>query len=140
MPLQRETLFFWQNLIAKVLWHLKKPDLPKASSQSPRIPLWHLKSHTLPKAPSQSPEFSGAEFGNQNAEFLRRLWHLKYPNFPKAVSQSPRIPLWHLKSPYLTKRPEPKPQNSACVEFGNSVLSSKARTGKLSKNSALQNS
>ena len=38
-----------------VLWHLKSHTLPKAPSQSLRIPLWHLKSHTLPKATSQSP-------------------------------------------------------------------------------------
>ena len=44
VPLQRKTQCLRQNLIAKVLWHLKSPNLPKA--------------------PSQSPEFSGAEFGN----------------------------------------------------------------------------
>ena len=88
-----------------MLWHLKSPDLPKAPSQSPRIPLWHLKSHTLPKAPSQSPRIP--------------LWHLKSHTLPKAPSQSPRIQL---------------------ALNSDSVPSSKASTGKLSKNSALQNS
>ena len=50
VPLQRKTQCLRQNLVAKVLWHLK--------------------SHTLPKAPSQSPEFSGAEFGKKNAGFI----------------------------------------------------------------------
>ena len=45
--MQRKTQCLWQNLIAKVLWHIK--------------------SRYLPKAPSQSPEFSGAEFGEKNA-------------------------------------------------------------------------
>ena len=56
VPLQRKTQCLWQSRVAKVLWHLKSPALPKAVRQSLRIPLWHLKSHTLPKAPSQSPE------------------------------------------------------------------------------------
>ena len=75
VPLQRKTQCLRQNLVAKVLWHLKNSDLSKAPSQSPRIPLWHLKSHTLPKASSQSPRI--------------RLWHLKCRYFPKASSQSP---------------------------------------------------
>ena len=37
------------------LWHIKSPDLPKAVSQSLRIPLWHIKSPDLSKAVSQSP-------------------------------------------------------------------------------------
>ena len=35
VPLQRKTQCLWQNLIAKVLWHKKSPNLPNAVSQSP---------------------------------------------------------------------------------------------------------
>ena len=56
VPLQRKTQYLRQNLVAKALWHKKSPNLPKAVSQSLRIPLWHLKSPDLPKATSQSPE------------------------------------------------------------------------------------
>ena len=39
VPLQRKTQFLRQNLIAKVLWHIKIRFLPNAPSQSPRIQL-----------------------------------------------------------------------------------------------------
>ena len=55
VPLQRKTQCLRQNLIAKVLWHLKNPDLSKASSQSLRIPLWHRKSPYLTKSPEPKP-------------------------------------------------------------------------------------
>ena len=39
VPLQRKTQLLWQTRVAKVLWHLKNPDLSNAVSQSPRIQL-----------------------------------------------------------------------------------------------------
>ena len=107
VPLQRKTQFLWQNLIAKVLWHLKNSGLSNAVSQSPRIPLWHLKSHTLPKAPSQSLRIQLALNSDTDCRFQIRKHSIGGPGV-----------LWHRKSPYLTKRREPKPPNSACAEFG----------------------
>ena len=51
------------------LWHLKSPDLSKAVSQSPRIPLWHPKSRYLPKAPSQI-RTQPAEFQSGNRQTI----------------------------------------------------------------------
>ena len=95
VPLQRKTQCLRQNLVAKVLWHIK--------------------SRYFPNAPSQSPEFSGAEFGNQNAEFHWRLWHLKSHTLPKAVRQSLRIQL-ALNS--LIRTPVPLAETHTKAETG----------------------
>ena len=97
MPLQRKTQCLRQTPVAKVLWHLKSPDLPKASSQSPRPPVSNKESMAL---------------GGPGA-----LWHLKNSDLPNAVSQSSRIPLWHLKSHTLPKAPSQSPEFSG-AEFG----------------------
>ena len=114
--------FFWQNLVAKVLWHIKIRFLPNAVSQSLRIQL-ALNSETDCRFQIRKHSIGGPGV----------LWHLKSPNFPKAVSQRPRIQLTlnslirtpvllaalaH-KNSLLTKSPEPKPTNSAYAEFAN---------------------
>ena len=61
-----------QNLVAKVLWHLKNSDLPNAVSQSLRIqlalnslirpPVSLAEKHSKAKTGKLSPEFGFAEF------------------------------------------------------------------------------
>ncbi len=71
VPLQRKTQCLRQNLIAKVLWHLKNSDLSNAVSQSSRIQL-ALNSETDCGSTGENayqggnwhtvPEFGFAEF------------------------------------------------------------------------------
>ena len=56
LPLQRETQCLWQNLVAKVLWHIKSRCLPKAVSQSLRIQLT-LNSETACRVPRRQPAY-----------------------------------------------------------------------------------
>ena len=86
VPLQRKTQCLRQNLVAKVLWHIKSRFLPKAPSQSLRIqltlnslirtPVPQAKTHTKAETGKPSPEFGlrrileFCAFAEKNAVFL----------------------------------------------------------------------
>ena len=99
-----------------VLWHIKIRYLPNAVSQSLRI---QLALNSLIRTPISNKE--GTAYGGPGV-----LWHIKIRYVPKAPSQSLRIQLT---------------LNSVIrMPISLAEKHSKAKTGKLSKNSALQNS
>ena len=126
----------WQKLIAKVLWHLKNSDLSNAVSQSPRIQLALNSGKKMPVSKArtgvQSQNSACAEFWS----FCTRL--LVKQEFPdaKAVMSTERSEWRHLET-VVKVRGILSHKDFLGLEC---QPLAKAKTGKLSKNSALQNS
>ena len=101
VPLQRKTQCLRQNLVAKVLWHIKSHDLPKATSQSSRIQL-ALNSETDCGSTGENayqggnwhtvPEFGFAEFWSFGTGRLHKAGRFRCQNgLPRRADEAEAV-------------------------------------------------